>query len=262
MTGAARARLVSPTIVIASLAVGALGWEIAGRLKVSTVFPPLSDVLSTAFVVAESQGFADAVSYSATTFLIAMPLSLAAGLIVGILMGTFRWVEWALDVWVNAFLSLPLLALIPVIILLFGIGREASVVVVFLSTFFPVAVNAAAGVRAITSQYEEMARSFGSGRLHRLMRITLPGSLPLMLTGIRIATGRAVRGVIYAEIVMGIVGVGGLLRGYGQAFRISETWALIIFLAIVGLASMEFVRVIEDRLLRAFPQGKTIDAQA
>lgn len=252
-----------PNLAMAAMSLGVLvvGWEIAGRLEVSSVFPPISEVFGAALTVWSSDRFWESVSYTANTLLVAVPLSIGSGLVVGLLMGSFRVVQSALDLWVDVFLSLPLIALIPVITLLFGVGRGASLVVVFLSMFFPIVVNTSAGIRASSTRYREMARAFGSGRLLTLRRITLPGALPLMLTGIRLSVGRGIRGVIYAEMIIGALGVGGLLQGYGQAFQIANTWALIIAIAMVGLVAMEAVRLAEDVMLRRYPQGASIDGR-
>jgi ABC-type nitrate/sulfonate/bicarbonate transport system permease component len=107
-----------------------------------------------------------------------------------------------------------------------------------------------------------MARSFGSSEIQRMMRITIPGALPLMLTGVRIATGRCVRSVIFAEQLISVIGLGGLLQSYGGALRVEETWALIIAIAILGLSAMEAIRYFESVMLRHFPQGHQMaDAQ-
>jgi len=251
-------RVPSWALVLASLAFGAIVWETVGQLGFSLIFPPLSDVMSTVYEVWTSERFRDALTNTLTTLAIGWPLSVGLGLIVGTLMGRFKVVEWALDIYVNVFLSIPLIATIPIILLLFGLGRPSIIVIVFMATFFQVVINTSSGVRAVAAQYDEMARSFGANEFQRMVRITIPGALPLMLTGIRIATGRCVRAVIFAEQIISVIGLGGLLQSYGGALRVEETWAIIIAIAIIGLTSMEIVRYLEGVMLRVFPQGHQI----
>jgi NitT/TauT family transport system permease protein len=251
-------RIPTWCLVIASISAGAIAWEVVGGLELSLIFPPLSDVLSTVYDVWTSDRFREALGETLTSLAIGWPLSVGLGIVVGVLMGRFKVVEWALDIYVNIFLSIPLIALIPIILLLFGLGRPSIVVVVFLATFFQVVINTSSGIRAVSSQYEEMARSFGSNEFQKMVRITIPGALPLMLTGVRIATGRCVRSVIFAEQLISVIGLGGLLQSYGGALRVEETWALIIAIAILGLGGMEAIRYVEGLMLRHFPQGHQI----
>jgi NitT/TauT family transport system permease protein len=250
-------RVREPLLVVFSLAMTAFIWEMAGQAEVSRVFPPFTDVMRVSWDVWTGDRFLDAAWYSIRTLVVVVPISLGSGLVVGVLMGRFKVVEWALDIWVNIFISLPLIALIPVILLIFGVERQTMSVIVFLSTFFVVVVNTSAGIRAVSGQYDEMARAFGSSPMQTLLRIHLPGALPLMLTGVRLATGRSIRSVIYAEQIIGIFGVGGLLSSYGSAFKVEETWALIIAVGVTSLIAMEAVRVFEGWMLRVFPQGQS-----
>ncbi|HUF53778.1 MAG TPA: ABC transporter permease subunit [Dehalococcoidia bacterium] len=248
---------VSPFLPpIIGLAIGAIAWEIAGRLEVSYVLPPFTDIVSNTWDVWRSEAFRSAALESLESLAIAWPLSIGLGLVVGLLMGRYRLVEWMLDLYVNIFLSLPLIALIPIILLLFGLSQTSMIVIVFLYTFFVVVVNTSAGVRSVESNFEEMARSFGANEARILWRVIIPGALPLALTGVRIATGRAFKGVIIGEQLVRFIGLGGLIQRYGGAFRVEDLWALIFAVGLSGLIAMQLVQLVENFAEKRLPRGR------
>jgi NitT/TauT family transport system permease protein len=234
---------------IIGLAVGLAIWELIGRLELSPAFPPVTAVIGAITEVWTSARFLDALKESLISIAIALPPSLIFGIGVGLLVGRYRPVEWALDPLINTFLSLPLVALIPVLFLIFGLGRGSILATIVIYTFFIVVVNTAAGVRTTDPQIVEMATSFGAGEQQVMRRVVLPSALPLMYAGVRIATGRAIRAVIIAEQVIGLIGLGGLVQRLGGAFAVEQLYAVILFIGLFGLVSMEAVTAVERRAL-------------
>lgn len=231
------------------LLLGLAIWEIVGRLELSPAFPPVTDVLAAVFDVWTSPRFLDALKESLISVGLALPPSIVFGVIVGVLMGRYRPVEWALNPLVNVFLSLPLVALIPVLFLIFGLGRGSILATIVIYTFFIVVVNTAVGVQTTDARVVEMAHSFGANERQIVRRVVLPSALPLMFAGVRIAAGRAVRGVIIAEQVIGLIGLGGLVQRLGGAFAVEDLYAVILFVGLFGLVTMESVAFAERRAL-------------
>jgi NitT/TauT family transport system permease protein len=190
---------------------------------------------------------------------IALPPSIILGVGLGLLVGRYKRVEWALDPLINTFLSLPLVALIPVLFLIFGLGRGSILATIVIYTFFIVVVNTAAGVRTTDRQIVEMATSFGAAESQVMNRVVVPSALPLMFAGIKIATGRAIRAVIIAEQVIGLIGLGGLVQRLGGAFAVEELYAVVLFVGLFGLVSMETVSVAERRALPWLPAHEEIE---
>lgn len=234
---------------LAGLLAGLVIWEIIGRLELSPAFPPVTAVLGAVFEVWSSPRFLDALKESLISIAIALPPSILFGVAFGLLIGRYKPVEWAFDPLVNAFLSLPLVALIPVLFLIFGLGRGSILATIIIYTFFIVVVNTAAGVRTTDHQIVEMATSFSASERQILSRVVLPSALPLMFAGIRISTGRAIRAVIIAEQVIGLIGLGGLVQRLGGAFAVEQLYAVILFVGLFGLLSMEAVSFVERRAL-------------
>jgi NitT/TauT family transport system permease protein len=245
MSAKNRSRLLSIVGLVAGLAI----WELIGRLELSPAFPPVTAVLAAIGEVWTSPRFLDAFRESMISIAIALPPSIVFGIGIGLLLGRYRPVEWALDPLVNTFLSLPLVALIPVLFLIFGLGRGSILATIVIYTFFIVVVNTAAGVRTTDPLIVEMATSFGAGERQVLRRVVLPSALPLMFAGVRIATGRAIRAVIIAEQVIGLIGLGGLVQRLGGAFAVEQLYAVILFIGFFGLVSMEAVSTVERRAL-------------
>jgi NitT/TauT family transport system permease protein len=227
------------------LLIGLVLWELIGRLELSPAFPPLTEVLRSIVEVWPSERFIDSLKDSLVSVAISLPPSILLGVLLGLLMGRFRVVEWLFDIYVNIFLSLPLVALIPVLFLIFGLGRGSILATIAIYTFFIVVVNTVAGVRTTDPRLVEMAVSFGARESQVLRRIVLPAALPLIFAGVRIAAGRSIRAVIIAEQVIGLIGLGGLIQRLGGAFAVQDLYAVILFVGLLGLISMEAVRWIE-----------------
>jgi ABC-type nitrate/sulfonate/bicarbonate transport system permease component len=229
------------------LLLGAVAWEIVGRAGVSPALPPISAVIDAGRELWASERFIDAVRTTAESILIGLPPSLLFGVILGLLMGLFRPVEWFFRPYVNASLSLPLVAIIPIILLIFGLSQTTIVVVVILYVLPVVMVNTFAGVRSTDRDLLDMARSFNARRGLTIRRVVLPSSRALTLAGMRIGVGRAITGAIVAEQVIGVLGLGGLVQRLGGAFAVEALYAVILFIGAVGVASLALINRVEQR---------------
>jgi NitT/TauT family transport system permease protein len=250
-----RSTLRGSVLPLAGLAIGFVVWETLGRLELSPAFPPVSDVLEACAEVWTSERFLSNLKDSLLSVVISLPPAVLLGVLVGLLVGRYRLVEWAIDIYINVFLSIPLVALIPVLVLIFGLGRGSILATIFVYTFFVIVVNTSAGVKTTDPQLVEMARSFGASERQIVRRIVLPAALPLSLAGIRIATGRAIKGVIIAEQVIGLIGLGGMIQRLGGAFAVEALYAVIVFIGLLGLISMELVRW-GERLAMPWMRGR------
>lgn len=242
-------RLRGSGLSMLGLLAGLVLWEIIGRLELSPAFPPLTDVLRSIVEVWPSPRFLEALRDSLISVAVSLPPAVLLGVLLGLLMGRFPVIEWLFDTYVNIFLSLPLVALIPVLFLIFGLGRGSVLATIVIYTFFIVVVNTVAGVKTADPRLIEMAVSFGAKEQEILRRVVLPAALPLIFAGIRIATGRSIRAVIIAEQVIGLIGLGGLIQRLGGAFAVEDLYAVILFVGLLGLLSMETVRFFEQRAM-------------
>lgn len=229
------------------LVLGAVLWEVAGRAGVSPALPPISAVANAGVEVWSGERFLEAMRSTAVAIGIAFPPSVVVGVILGLLMGLVRPAEWVLRPYINLALSLPLVAMIPIVLLIFGLSQTTIIVVIILYVLPVVMVNTYAGVRSTSKELLEMAASVSAGRMLTIRRIVIPSARNLTLAGLRIGVGRAITGGIVAEQIVGVMGIGGLVERLGGAFAVEELYAVIIFIGAVGVASLAAVNRIEER---------------
>lgn len=174
--------------------------------------------------------------------------AMSAGVPLGLLMGRVKAVENLLGMWVNIFSSAPLSALIPVLMILFGMGEATIVVAVFLFSVWIVVLDAQVGVKHITPSLIDMARSFGGNRADIYGKIILWAALPEILAGIRLGFVRGVKGVVIGQLLVSIIGYGELFEVYSRNFLMEEFWALTILLFAFAMLLAEGMGILEKRI--------------
>jgi ABC-type nitrate/sulfonate/bicarbonate transport system permease component len=232
----------------ASLVSLALLWEITGRLMDSTLIPPLSRIVAAWWKLLSSGKLLSNISMSLTTLAIGFLLAVLCGVILGLLMGRFRAVEHFLDLYVNALMSAPTTAFVPVLILWFGLGIESRIAVVFLFAVFVIIINTMTGVKQVDGVLVEMARSFGAREREVFFKIMLPAALPAIMAGVRLGMGRAVKGMVTGEMLLTLTGIGAMIMQYGSSFATDSLFAVILTILLLALLTMKAVQWIDRRL--------------
>jgi ABC-type nitrate/sulfonate/bicarbonate transport system permease component len=187
------------------------------------------------------------IGVSAQEFAIGFAASLAIGIPLGLAIGLFRRVDYTLNGLLAGLNATPNVALIPLVILIFGLGIEAKAVVVFLSAFFAVVVTTFTGVQATARRHLEITRSFGGSPWLAFRSVVLPSTLPFIISGIRIGAGRALVGVVSAEILSANVGLGFYIALKAQFLDTARAMFGIILFGLFGLLLGEGVRLVERR---------------
>lgn len=234
--------------MMSSLILWCLLWEVIGRADLVLLFPPFSSVLASLWELVQSQKFLSATWTTLASFCIGMALAIVAGILLGILMGRVKAADNLLGMWVNVFVSAPLSALVPVLMILFGMGSTTIVVSVFLFAIWIIALDTQAGVKHITPSLIEMARSFGAGRFAMYAKIILWAALPEILAGIRLGLIRGVKGVVIGQLLVSIIGYGELFELFSRNFLMADFWALTIVLFAFALLMAQLVGVLEKRI--------------
>lgn len=221
-------------------------WEWFARSVGPFFFPSLASV-GEGFVVLFQEGTLLLVAQSFQQMLVGFGLAVLVGVPLGLLIGTFRTVEWFLGPYVNILFVTSLAAVLPFIILAFGTGFEFRVAVVFLFSIFYIIINPANGVRSIDADVVEMARSFNAGPVRTFFAITLPGTLPFIVAGLRLGLGQAVQGMIIAELWV-TIGTGRKLVTLGLDRELGEFFALAAVIVLVGTILTHLLLVMQERL--------------
>jgi NitT/TauT family transport system permease protein len=213
-------------------------WEALSRVDVipAIFFPPPSMI---AGALAASIGSGEAALHLRATLGRVLPglvIGGVPGLLAGLAMGWSRRLRTISDPFVAALHPIPKLALLPLFMVLFGIGEGSKVMVIAAAVFFPVLINAMAGVRQIQPAHIEIAVNYGSGRLNVLRHVILPAALPLVLAGIRQATNVALLVAIAVEMTAPDTGLGALVWVSWQVLRVERLYATLVIIALLGVA--------------------------
>lgn len=233
---------------MSSLLVWAVLWEVIGQLDLTFFVPPFSQVIVTLVGLVQTTAFQSALGTTAYAFLLGVAFAIVIGIPVGILMGKTRVLDELLLPWVNIFISAPLTALVPVLMVLFGFGTKTIVITTALFAIWIIILNARAGVMQINRSMVEMGRSFGASPLDAFFKIYLWAALPEILGGVRIGVIRAVKGVIIGQLLVSIVGFGALFELYSSNFLMKEFWAVLIVLFGLALTISEFLGYLERKV--------------
>jgi NitT/TauT family transport system permease protein len=234
--------------MMASLLIWCGLWEIVGRLGLVFLLPPFTAVLAAIGELAQKPSFWDATWITLRSFALGMALAILVGVPLGILMGRSKAADRLLGMWVDVFVSAPLSALVPILMILFGLGETTVTLAVFLFAVWIIALDARAGVGEMQRSLEEMARSFGANPAQLYGKIILWAALPEILAGIRIGLIRGVKGVVIGQLLVSVIGYGEMFELYSRNFLMAEFWALTILLFAFAMLLAEGVELIEKRV--------------
>jgi NitT/TauT family transport system permease protein len=223
-----------PVVVIVLLA----GWEWLvrkGRLS-SLFFPAPSVIVLTLVQLLTSGKLATNVGATLSRVFLGFALGGLPGLVLGLLMGWSRRLRAVIDPFIAAAHPVPKIALLPLIMIVFGIGESSKVIVVGVAAFFPMVINAIAGVRQISPIHFEVAENYGADRIKVFTRVVVPGSLPLVLTGARLALNTTLLLTIAVELVAAQQGLGAIIWFAWQTLRTEELYASVAVTAALGIS--------------------------
>lgn len=233
--------------MMAALLVWVVIWEFIGQFELMLLFPPFSEVIMAMGDVVTSSSFGEAMRITALSYAGGLALAIVVGIPLGFLMGLVPAADKMLNMWVNTFLSAPLSALVPVFMILFGLGTPTVIVTVFMFAVWIIVLDTRAGVQNISPSLLEMARSFSATPAERA-KIILLAALPEILAGIRLGMIRGVKGVVIGQLLVSIIGVGALFSLYQQNFLMAHFWALILLLFTMALTLSGLVGRVEKRI--------------
>ena len=247
-----RARALAPWLV--PLAIVAL-WELASRAGwLSTRILPAPFGVATAFwTLLRSGELLHHAGVSTGRALAGLLIGGGAGLVLGLLCGTFRIAEKLLDTSLQMVRNIPPLALIPLVILWFGIDESAKLFLVSIGVFFPVYLNTFHGIRAVDAGLIEMARSYGLAGWPLYLEVILPGALPSILVGLRFSLGLMWVLLIVAETISAQAGIGYMTMNAREFLQTDIVLVGILLYALLGKLADIISRALERRLLRWHP---------
>jgi NitT/TauT family transport system permease protein len=243
---------------LVALVVFVLFWEwIIQATNVSALFlAPPSRVWNAAITeLFGSRGIWEDLAVSGSELGLGYLGAVAIGLPAGILLGWYRRVRATTNPFVSFLYAVPRVAFLPVIVMWFGIGLNSKIVIVFLSAVFPMLIATIAGVRSVDRDLLRCARSFGANDRQLFRTVVLPGSVPFILTGMRLAVGRALIGVVVGELYASTNGLGHYMAQAGAQYRTDRVFFAVLLFGFVGMAAMAVTERLESRFQAWRPES-------
>jgi taurine transport system permease protein len=238
-------RLPDWIITLISLIVGIGAWQAAGPW-INPLFASYpSAIAAAAWQETLSGELPRALWESFQPFAAGYVLAAVAGVPVGLVLGRYRMAQAAFGVYITAGYSTPLIALVPLLMIWFGLGFVVKTVIVFLLTFFPICINTWLGVRAVPKSLVEVGTAFCASQAAIMRQIVLPAVLPYIMAGLRLGIGKAVIGLVIAEFLTAISGLGGIIISAANSFKTAEMFVPIIVIMVLAVLLTNIMSLIE-----------------
>ena len=222
-------------ITLTSIAVLLAFWEYFGR-DINPIFGSYPSAIFAAFVELVRNGkLGAAMAQSLQPFVVGYVAAIALGVPLGLVLGRFWIAEAALGILVTGGYAMPLVALVPLLVLWFGLGFTVKAAVIFLMSVFPICINTWLGVKSVPKTLIDVGKSLVASNAVILRRIVLPATLPYIMAGIRLAVGRAVVGMVIAEFFTTISGLGAIIINSANNFDTATMFVPIIVLMVLAV---------------------------
>jgi NitT/TauT family transport system permease protein len=226
-------------------------WELSARTGVLSprYFPPPSVVAPTlAGLLAGGDLWAETL-VTLNRLAVAFLLAALPGVPAGLAMGLFRPVRYALEPYIALLFPLPKIALLPLLLILLGVGEKAFILTGAISAFFQIVISTLGGVQAMDPRLLEVGRNYGARGPALFRKVILPAALPSIFTGLRLGLGLALIAVIAVEFVAARSGLGHLVFRYWQMLLTAEMFAAFVLVGLIGLAFTRGLRALQHRAL-------------
>lgn len=225
----------------------AIAWQAFASASGSLLIAPFIETLGAAVTLSTDPRLWGAFAISLQAMVIGFAVALATGIPLGLALGRFRRAEAYTNVYLNILLVIPMSMLIPLLIMSLGIGLASRVTLVVIAATIVIVINCRAGMRQVDPAVVDMARSFGASELKLWRRILIPGSLPAIMTGVRLGLSRSVEAMVLVELLMVAVGLGNLLLIFRGQFDAASLYATVLYIVALGLVLITALRWIERR---------------
>ncbi len=235
------------------LAAGVLvaAWELLPRQGVlnPAYFPPASRVAAVLAEGLSAGGLLPHVAATVARLVVAFLLAALPGLLVGVATGLSETVRRVLDPYVALLYPIPKVALLPLMLILFGVGERAFVLTGALTAFFQIAVNTMDGLRQVDPTLVEVGRNYGASGFRLFWKVVLPAALPGILTGLRLGLGLTLVTVVAVEFAIAKTGLGHVVWSSWQTLTTPQMYAAFVVVGLLGLVLTRGLKRLQDRLL-------------
>jgi NitT/TauT family transport system permease protein len=226
-------------------------WEVICHLE---LVPPLflpapSSILLAGWDMLTSGELHENILASLFRIAVGYAIGAVCGIVFGLVLGFSRWVDAVLTPIVYSIYPIPKIALLPLIILWLGIGETPKFTMIALGVFFPVVINTYSGVKNVDPIWIKAAVTFGSSHLNVIRKVILPGSLPMIFAGLKLAAGTSLLLLVSAEMIAAQQGLGSMILHYGNLMITTKLMVGVLILSLLGLLFNRGLQWLEHKLL-------------
>ena len=232
-------------IRMVSLAIVLSIWQVFGANIDPVLFTTPSKIFLAAVTMIGSGELWTYLSPSLVVLGIAMAFAVVFGIAIGLLLARFWFLDVALGAYITFLYSIPSVALVPLIVLWAGFEMTAKVIVLFLFAFFPMVINTYQGVKNVDPKLLEVGRAFRCSERQLWANIVLPAALPFIVTGLRLAVGRGLIGMVLADLYTAISGIGYLIVRTASTYQVDKMFVPIVTLGLLGVSLTALLRLCE-----------------
>ena len=234
-----------------------VAWEVMGRRLGDFFLAPPSSLWSATAEIVESGDLRRATLDSLYSLSVGFGISAVVGIGLGYLMGWYKPVAKVMDPFVNAFYVIPVAALVPVIIIWFGLASTSRIIVVIMFCVFEILVSTYTGVKNVDPMLIDVGRSFGAGRFDLFRKVVFFASLPYIFAGLRMGVSRAIKGMVVAELLFAVTGLGGEIQTAANYYRTDIVFVYVLVIALLGVLMAGVIQLIE-RLVTPWRQERSV----
>jgi sulfonate transport system permease protein len=241
-----RRRMLAIILIrLVSLATVLIAWQWFGSDINPALFTTPSAVARAAVTMIGSGELWNYLWPSLIVLAIGLALASIIGIAVGLVLARFWVIDVAFGVYITFLYSIPTVALVPLIVLWAGFETTAKVIILFLFAFFPMAINTYQGVKNVDPRLLEVGRAFRCSERQLWANIVLPGALPFIVTGLRLAVGRGLIGMVLADLYTAVSGIGYLIVRAAGTYQVDKMFVPIVTLGVLGVALTALLRLLE-----------------
>jgi ABC-type nitrate/sulfonate/bicarbonate transport system permease component len=253
-SGSGHAALKRRGLPVLSVVVFLAIWQIVGASVDPILLATPTSVVDAFATMVRSGDLLPAFFSAMADLIVGYTLAAVVGIGAGVAIGRSETVERVMNPYINFFQATPLIALVPLVVIWFGVGFKARIFVVFLLAVWSVVINTATGVKETPRSLLDVGRVYKLTRRQSIMSIQLPNAVPSIFAGLRIGLGKALIGMVIAQMNISVSGLGGLVVDYGNAFKTAFLLAAIITASLVGVVAAAGLEVLRRVL---FPWTKS-----
>jgi len=231
-----------------SLAIVLTLWQVFGANIDPVLFTTPSKIAAAAVTMIGSGELWTYLWPSLVVLAIGLTLAATIGIAIGLLLARFWVLDVAFGVYITFLYSTPSVALVPLIVLWAGFETTAKVVILFLFAFFPMTINTYQGVKNVDTKLIEVGRAFRCSEAQLWTNIVLPGALPFIVTGLRLAVGRGLIGMVLADLYTAISGIGYLIVRTASTYQVDKMFVPIVTLGLLGVTLTALLRLLEIKV--------------